>query len=620
MAILLFSTCGFEFSEDYYKDIVTSVPNVSLSLTNFIDGETLTKPKNINYNYTASNKNKLYEIRFYINDNLIKTYEESNGIFFLDVENLDNGEYKLKVEYFFKTGTESLAEITGSEVYQIIEEFNFSIDKNAKPINITEIEHKEGTIFIHFENYLFIDEIDKSITAYLIVEEENNQSVSFQRHIRLSKEDVIKGVFNDVIASKLNLKYYTKVENYYNQIDSQSKEINIPDTFKVEFEFINYNELKLTWPEHPLYTNVPYFRFSYFTNGVNTGEALSTKKGESILQNSEITFGSAYEYIIAMYNNTSDSNIFYNLGSTRGILHIGEYFHEDEIMSLNFNNPKYSSYIYNSVTDKIYALEVDQNNNYPNEYNVYIHQFNPNNLNLEKTSLITKTKGYLGDLNTNSSGNLILDLNEKSLLLNATSLSIDKEFIGEDYRPLDVYSIVRHRGNKVIIDTNSRSSIEEIYFYDAVNKNLIYKINNHDATFSISATGEYFKWRNKIYHFENTSYTLFYDNSDIINDIIFNQNEFYIASKNGDFSVLNPITKNKVIISNIPNIIGLKHDKINNKILIRKTRNVLNLNDIVLYDFNNSNIKELKVYDSESIYFLNNIILSSRGFYLKNIF
>jgi hypothetical protein len=617
IVVIICTTCDYPFSEDYFKEIEVTEPVVSLSLTNFFNGEILTKPKNINYNYLASDKNRLYEIRFYINDYLIKTSEESSGIFFLDVENLENSEYNLKIEYFFKSGTESLAEITGAEVYQIIEEFNFSVDKNAKPINIIEIEHKEGTIFIHFEQYPLIEDIDESITAYLLVEENNSQSY---RYISLTKEDLLKGYYNDIKATKLNLKYKTRISNYYNEVDSPTKEIKITDTFEFKSEFIENKNIKLSWSEHPLYSNIPYLRYSYFTHsGFQVMVAQSTKEGEFILENPGIHFGTSYQYFLTLHNEyNKDISIYSNLGLTEGIIHLGEYFQDDAISTLNNNWPKYTNFVYDKITDKFYSLEVAQDNRYPIDDKVFIHQFNSKNLRLEKTTFITNTIGYRGDFSINSNGNLIIDLNEKSLILNTTSLSINKEISGKDYSVLDVYSIVRYRENIVLIDTYSNSANDDIYFYNTSSKKLIYEINNSDWTFNVSKNGEYFKWRNKIYNLENDTYNVFYDNSVIISDIIFNENEFYLTSQNGDFISLDIITQNPKVIKNIQNINTLSYDTFNNRILIRNSNNNFSPNEIILYDFNTSIFKDMKVYDNDKIFLLNNMLVSTRGFYLKN--
>ena len=153
MVIILFSSCDFEFSEDYYKEIDVSEPNISFSLSNFTDGETLRKPKDIYFNYQASNKNSLYQIDFYVDDNFIESFTNTSDTFFLDITNLSNENHHLRVEYFFKTSSGSLAEITGNEAYHIIEEFTFSVDKNALPLTINRVENKEGSIFIYFDDY-----------------------------------------------------------------------------------------------------------------------------------------------------------------------------------------------------------------------------------------------------------------------------------------------------------------------------------------------------------------------------------------------------------------------------------------------------------------------------------
>ncbi|KAB1153965.1 hypothetical protein F7018_15895 [Tenacibaculum aiptasiae] len=611
----LFSSCQYELAEDFYNNIELQEPTVSLSLINFTEGETLTTPRNINYSYNAPLKNSLYEMKFYINGSLIHTTSKSSGSFLLDIQKLNNGEHNLNIEYYFKTGSGSLAEISGEEAFLKKEKFNFLVDKAPKILEIDKIEHKEGSIFIYFKPYFLINEIGKSITATLNVEEVKNTS-SFYRNIILTKEVLEKGIYKDIKASNLNLKYKTKIENNFQSVDSEVKEINIPNTFKFNANFIKGNKLKLTWTKYPLYNNVPFFNFTYLSASYNfyDGEKnLTTIGGEKIIDNPNVAFGKAFDYRLHFPNA--------GISPIDDFIYSGKYF---------FNTPIHTGspstfpdtvkkILYDKSTDKIYLLKIEQDNYYPIEDEVYIQQYNSTNLNLERSVLISKTKGSQGDLILNSEGDLILDLNEKSLVINTNSLSVKKQFNGEDYNTITQASLVRYRNNIVIIESLD-DSWGKIHFHNSDTKKLFYS-TDADNQFSLSNSAKYFSKRHSIYIRKGDTYVEFFDTGLLNFKIVFNENknEMYVPISGGEFFILDANTKQKRTIKNLPQIYNVKYDPIYNTLLLKKTYNN-SIDDLYFFNMDTQELKSIKTIREADYYLLNNNLISKRGFYLKNDF
>ncbi len=617
-AVFLLVSCEYEFAEDYFKEIEVLEPSFSFSLTNFNNGETLRKPKNVNFKYLASDRNKLYEIKFYIDGTFSQSFTNSSGTFFLDIEHLSDNNHILKVEYLFKTSSGSLAEISGTEAYQKIEEFNFNVDKKATPLTINRIENKEGSIFIYFNEYSLVDEIDKSITVFLntstLSRKYGNGSFfdfGYLNQIQLTADDIKKGYYKDISTTGLLTKYNTKIQNYYNEKESETKEIDLHSKFIVSAEQENLEKIILTWNQHPLYNNLNTIVFSYPTKGSNYNFALPSVNGGRVEIDNQLYFG-GLRHLNLLFQSNNSGNSSFGPPINSYLYSIG-----DKIPSVNFDK-----ILYNKHNQKIYALEVKKENQYPVDDNVYLHVLNPNTLNIENSYLITTTKGDFGQLSTAINGDIIIDLNTKSIVVNSNTGSVKEEYLGSTYSNNVSYSsYVWHRNNLVFIDNGFNSSTE---VFNASTKNKIYEnvksyFNRHtNNTKFITSDAKFIAFKNTIYTKTNSSYSAFKssnNNADIV-DILYlkNKNKLYYVANYGCYEI-NLITNEVKRVQVHGHVVSVKYNSQQDKLLFAIKYGSF----LISLDLQTLATKKIRGLYHKEIDFINDFVIMEGGYYLKNV-
>ncbi|PWG04076.1 hypothetical protein [Polaribacter aquimarinus] len=599
LAIIIFSTCGFEFSEDYYKDIVTSKPNVSLSLTNFIDGETIRQSKGIKFNYQASNKNRLYEINFFIDDQLVESFTNSNDTFLLDISNLSDTNHILKVEYFFKTSSGSLAEISGSESYKVIEEFNFSVDKSILKLEIDRVEHTNGTIYIYFKPYSLTSFIDESISAKLLVS--NNRTL--YREIILTKESIENGVYNDVNALSLDFNYRTKIKNDFQSIESDIKKVKVTNTFKIYATLSNEGFLKINWTDYPLYNNIT--KMSIRLNGFNSNVTqynLDYNNKEKIIPYKTVVFGKNYSYSVQMGNDNNNFS-YGEIISSSDDFHLGQKFETDNYKKIAYNKPN----------NQIYALEIDSNNN------VYINKLNINTLSSENKIFITRSSNSNGDFTFNDNNNIIIDLNSKSILVDKNSFNIIEEYNINDFdiSTTNLNNIVRFRKNTFVIENLSNFSFVKI-FDIPTRKRLKYEQNLKN--FNISMNGQFMVIQDKIYKKTGIELQKIYEDPyyrNLHSDFAIAKNKIFFA-RGYTVGELDLLTLNEKSYKDFANIKNICYIDILDKILIYGR-----FLPLVLYDYKTGQKieKKIEILDNKYLYIAEkNYLISPYGFLIKDFF
>jgi hypothetical protein len=603
--VALFSTCEHKFSEDYYKEIEIIDPSISFITPNFSNGETITKPKYIEYDYSSSN-NPLNYINFYVDGELITQNTNEKDDFFLDIGNLSQGNHTLKIELIINSNTGSLAELTVGEYYIASQDFSFKVNKEAFPLIINSVENTNGSIKVNFTPYELLDEIERSISPYLIIESDGDYN-----SIILSKQDVANGFYLDTNTIGTNIEYKTLIENYYNSIYSESKSITIPDTFNLQFEFIDQNSTKIKWSRHALYNNISSVDFHFGINNIYS--SLDIIGGEELLSSS-INFG-----IEESYSLNFNSKNGYNSKTFYLKIHRGGKFETPEFYS-------YRKFVHLPQSNRVYALLIEVQQNYPGNNPVKIVEFNPDTFEIINTTTVTTTTNYFGDLTVDKNENLLLDLNSKSLLLNGNSLSKMSEYHINDYTTREYGSLVKFRENTIAID--NIQTYNTIKIYDTTTKELLLSGIKTDY-FGITLDGVFFNLQDKIYKKEDQIVTEIYKNSSNSNIIGFQENSqnnsIFFNTYNGKLNEFNTqtnaITETSILVNLNPRYFNYLEDQ--NKFLVfDKSYN--SDTELSIIDAFSQQRKSINLYNSmineQDYFYFNNTLISVRGFYLKDYF
>lgn len=482
--VLIFTSCKYEFAEDYFKEIEITQPTASISLLNFTNGQTFKKYTDINFKYEGDNKHRLFEIKVYINNSLINTFHTEEGSFPIDIFSLDEGSHKLKIEYYFSSGTGSIADYYNTEAYKTTENLTFIIDKSvADAFSINKVEIVDGSLYIYWDDVTNND-FDE---AYLGIKK--NGFVNSE--ILLSNSIILSKVYNDNINTSGNLSYYIKVKNSFNSSISQEKSIEIKQP-EITREISNFNKIKISWQKHPLYNNFDYYFFDSFLN--NYQRIKLNKNGGDLTIDKDLVFGEEYHFSLRLIRERPHIDYVDAIGDT---FSIGQSFEK-----------KYCrNYIFNPHNNKIYALEVVGPSYYQAIRNIFIHELNPEDLTVLKSTQIMQTREAFANLSIDVNfQNLIIDLPEKSVSLDINTYNNTGDFYANDYLtnlPYWFYSY--NRNNTFVIYGLSNS--DSTYVFNSTTKQLIKTFPNKAYFFKISNDGRYIAFNDAIYKVENNNIT-----------------------------------------------------------------------------------------------------------------
>ncbi len=544
----------------------------------------------------------MYEIQFYINDKLVETYTEAVGSFFLAIENLADGDHTLRVEYYFKTNSGSLAELTGVESFVEVEEFSFTVDKTGIALEIERVELVDGTIFVHIEDYLLIDEIGKTLTPILLIYDEVNQLIG---RLDLTKEVIESGVVNDNISLGLNLRYIIRIENSFGFVDSEVKEIIIPDTFSLTVPATADGDFHFKWTDYPLYNNIKNALLVYDKYSFRDEVSIDITDNELIYNApfDNYVFGRKYEYRLELTAN--DNNLSYYQTPRK---HIEGEFYRGEVFAVD----NYKRFLYNELSDQLYALNVDDTGA------VYIDELNANTLALVKRNLVTNSNNAVSDFSFNENKNFIIDLNTKSIEVNSGSFQIINEYNISEFnsQALTATTIVRFRASTFAID--DVENFKTVSVYDIPSKALLietYRLKSN--TFQISTNGNYFNVNKTIYRkTNNTLSTVYTDefNRELHTDYSTATNKVYLAA--GYVREVDLLTSS---INQIPN-----HSNIDRVDYLPSQGKTLSLQSkfyLVFYDLssNQTNRKRIEIQDDAYFYLeQKDFLISPNGYVIKN--
>ena len=257
ISILLFITsCTYDFSEDYFKEIPINKPNVNISLIGFTNGENTRSSKMVQYTINGVVN---YEFEMVVRVNEVEIYrnQERTGEFYLFVDNLNDGIYNLTIEYIFPTNSGSLADALGGEFYTGGISYSFNLDKSlASPFDIASIDIIEGSIYINL-NPIPDNNFEE---AFLVIKNEYDYIIE-ERPI--TQEDLTDLVIHDDQTVIYNPSYSIKIRNAFKEDISDF--VLLPTT-KINFilDNISYNTYKFTYNGHPLYGNFDTMSIKYY--------------------------------------------------------------------------------------------------------------------------------------------------------------------------------------------------------------------------------------------------------------------------------------------------------------------------------------------------------------------
>jgi hypothetical protein len=602
--VTLFITCDYGFSEDYYKEIELKDPSFSFKFINFNNEEIFRNSKVINYEFKNNIKDEFVVLNFYLNGNRILSSNNYEGQFNINIDNLSEGKHAIKVEINVSTGSGSLVDNIGQEYYQKEESFNFTVDKSIKTIEVSNVEHRNGSIYI---SWIKPEDLDRYNEINLVIKE------TFRtRKIPLLAGDSIikKEVYRDSLSLKFNIKYSIEAFNNYTEKESSINNFYVIDSLiTIEHEFIDDENYKIKWNKHPLYNNFDHYELE----ASNITKKNIDNKGGEITITSSFIFGSSKHYSIKKERTTYivDNETIYRT-IPFGTL---------------YDNQNYEKLIYDEKSGFIFGVAIDKEV-YPRKIGLF--KLNANDLSIIKKIEFENIDYQLTpDLIFDDDHNLVLDLREKSIIFNSDNLTVKEEFFRDDYNSsLENYiTKVRYRNGLIILDNDY--SFRDIYIYNAQTKQLITTLKKEYSTV-ISEDFQFFTVERNVYKIENNSISLLYSLPD--DEPRFYDLE-YLSSKNSlvllvgghsgngkECLWLDLNTNTTSVIPGTNNTSYFNYDSSSDKILF-VNRNSSGLSEVNVLNLKTNQMKSLKVangYVRKYVFLNDYLILLKHDYFLKN--
>lgn len=475
--IILYSACSFEFSEDYYKEIELIEPTYSVEFENFTNRETLTDSKLISFSFKPTQGNQLFNINIFLDGNQVKSTANYTGDYFIKIDDLDDGNHTLDFQYNLKSGSGSLADTFNLEGYQFTENYTFKVDKSIEIIEVSKVEHKEGSIFVYWD---VPEDLKKYKEANLLIK----QSYRTTRVPLLDTDSLIKkGVFRDSISLKFNIKYKIQVANNHTEKESTENNFFVTDSLiTIKHEFLNDTSYKLTWNKHPLYGN-----FENYILSNSLGETQVDNKGGELIVNTNFVLGLVHYY---SFEPQREAYIFDN-----------KTYYGNVNFGTKYDNQQYNNLIYDKNSGYMYASNID--NNYP--YKIGVFKLNSDDLSIVSKIEIDSNFGHFTPaLIFDDNSNLILDMKLKSIVISKDNLSILKEYDPKEYLVDELPSNSYYRNGLLFITYTD--DFNNIYVYNATTKQFITSLQRQFS--EVFSSYKYFTIDRNIYKIENNNIKL----------------------------------------------------------------------------------------------------------------
>ncbi|WP_420400116.1 hypothetical protein [Flagellimonas sp.] len=602
--LLFFSSCSFQFSEDFFADLEDQGSNALITVEPFENGISLSAPRTVSYSFNSDPRHRLYSINVDIDGQGILGTQDRTGSFVVNTDALSEGEHTLRVRYQYSSGTGSLADLNDLERLEGSISYTFTVDKSSPdPVTLTNVDVSDGTIWIRWED---IGQQNFDEAVLLVYDPEDNRIL---RQIELTPEDILAGEFNDTLSTDLELEYEIMLSNRY--AESTGNRIGISlDYPSLRGQVINDSQYRVLWTEHPLYGNFDFYTYNMRPN--NTFVDLSNRGGELIVDDDPV-FGQTEVHSL----NLQRENDFTYLHFVSGEMHFGE----------TFEASHGENYVLSTQRNSIFTVVLDGGTTHNAPRDVIIHELDPETLEIVTSrNYFTITDSFANLTVDPISNNLILDLKDSTYLIDVNTLEILSSWNASDYT-LDTYNIhTYYRNGFIIVEKLSR---ESVYIFDAATRNLLYQ-SNIEYKFHIADDGETFVNNNAVYRWDGNAFNevlaLNLIGNVSVHGVYFvpNQNIVVLSHIDSNPVIYDYVADTSQIIPQLTGIDDIKYDPVSDKLCMFRRDPDDSSNDIAyLYSRTSGVEKQLKVFvDFRTRYYhyLNEKLISNQGLYLQDYF
>lgn len=279
--VLIFNNCEYEPAGEYYREINENVlppeiATINLELQN--DTIYLYDYKYINAEFLSNNQ-EIHSISVYIDDKELNEIEsKTKGTYLLNYSSLTEGIHKLTVQIYTATGSETIAELVGSEKFLISKSWNVNVIKNYKKQSNSTIQN--GYLKLFWDNYLGYD-----FEEYVIY-----KSIGSSSRIEMGRTNKTEFIDSTYVGEG---GYYSITVNTKNQKSYTWADLRLYSEFlSPEVKTTKTNQSILSWKESKYYNAVKLYEI--FRTDLINDKFLAAKNDTSyIIENAK--FGDRIE-------------------------------------------------------------------------------------------------------------------------------------------------------------------------------------------------------------------------------------------------------------------------------------------------------------------------------------
>ena len=477
--LMIFAGCSYDFASDNFIDLEQPQNNTQfIELVNFTDQDTINVRTSFRYNFNGTeDQNTITSEVFLNNERINSRWEGDFGTFDIDPANYEDGNYTIRIEHTFSSGSGSIADQAGLEVIEETAEYQFVINREPSPAPaILSASIIDGSIFIEWST----DFEQDYISAFLSLQFKNDEI-----RIPLSEEQLALGIYNDLSTvlyqgdsntpdfdEYSSVTYSIALESEFEILYGDSQSISYdPSSVSIELLFVDFNSYIFRWSAHPMYRNFDMFEFSN-ADGQFTG---SSQGGEYLVQTPYV-FGEEYrlngrpvgtEFLLPTYSYRDVSLST----DTFGVFEMDSLFVKE--------------ILYSPTTNNYYALVVENRSSSAYEFSIY--QYSNDMVFLQKSSLITFDNvrhEYLRMALNPEDNNLYVDARGSAYKIDGITLEILDQF---NDPPLT--SELIYRGN-ILVRLDYATG--QLTVTDVSSDTILYSVNSPSSNAGyLSPTGEY---------------------------------------------------------------------------------------------------------------------------------
>ena len=248
---------------------------------------------------------------------------------------------------YTSTGSNSLADILGSEQIKLTREWKAFIDRSTpRPVSITSISPYDGTLQLKWLRYKQYNFQSYVVRKYCYVQNFNFYQLCWSTE--LDEQNTTR--FNDVTYMGGKVKYEIMVKGGFQNSEATQQTYEFVYDPSLQFEWLNKQQVKFTWKKTPFYKNFTGYKMivSGLNNDVFNNETINDT---TVTFEPDLKFGSVRAADLKVYSQSYDDD---NAAKSRTTLSFGKIIPSFYAKSI----------IYNKVLNKYYALQKVQQDDY----------------------------------------------------------------------------------------------------------------------------------------------------------------------------------------------------------------------------------------------------------------